>query len=153
MKLLATIALSLFKFLGGFAGTLLVLIVVGVWLLGYLTGMVWLPDAIFRHWNVAGEVETPELGQAKLVQRWGDDFYTTLLVHKSPSGQTDSYMIDSDDDKIWECESAFDSTSIRFLVDGESEVVFEDGAVKEVMGNNAYGKPSVDDIADYFSWR
>jgi hypothetical protein len=150
MYTLAKIALGLFKFLIGFVGCLVVLVIGCIWFAGWYSGMVWLPDAVVPHWDVVGEGETPELGKAKLVQKWGDDFYTTFLLHKAPSGETNSYMIDADDDKIWECESSTDSTSIRFLVDGESEIVIEDGAVKEVVGNNSYGKPCVDDISHLF---
>ena len=80
---------------------LVVALVVGGVYFGALYIGVWLPDLVLPRRTLASTV-TPGGHSLRVVQYLnGADFYTTMLVHTSPSGKVSNHVLDGDDCFSW----------------------------------------------------
>jgi hypothetical protein len=64
---------------------------------------VWPPDIGSDRVALLASAESSDGHRFKIVQFWGDDFYTTRVEHTEPDGTVRTAVIDSDDRKQWRC--------------------------------------------------
>jgi hypothetical protein len=84
-------------------GVLVLLFLGYVWfgVIGFSS--VWIPD-IFTGKRI--ELAKTEIDghRFRVVQFWGEDFYTDILEHVAPDGSVTVREVDGDDHKQWSCE-------------------------------------------------
>ena len=88
---------------------------------------IWLPDVIYAARHTLAEQKLPSGHSFRVIQYWNRaDFYNTELLHTSPNGVVETYLLDGDDDKSW---------SVPLVVDEQGktvEVTLSGGRVKRV---------------------
>jgi hypothetical protein len=111
--------------------SLTILLVVG-FLFSALLGLplligVWLPDVISASEHTLAEQRLASGHSFRVIQYWNrGDFYNTELLHTSPDGVVEKYVLDADDDKSW---------SVSLVVDElhkSATITLGGGRVKQV---------------------
>jgi len=87
----------------------------------------WPPDVLLRREVLVVERGTTDGHTFAVTQRWGSDFYATLLTHRGPDGTEDVYVLDGDDRKRWSGQRIVDEGADRVTVflSGEQVATFD----------------------------
>ena len=78
---------------------------------------VWLPD-LWSGAKTLSDTRTPSGHRFRVVQTWGDDFYTTELVQTLPNGTERRGLIDGDAGKWWHADLTLDEARQRVTLNG-----------------------------------
>jgi hypothetical protein len=78
------------------------LIVLAALLLLPLLIGIWLPDVFYAQRHTLAEQKLPNGDTFRVIQYWNrGDFYNTELIHTSPAGAVQTFVLDYDDNKSW----------------------------------------------------
>ena len=80
-----------------------------------ITGEVYLPDIFVRQPHDVGAVDHDDV-HFKVIQFWGDDFYTTRLIHNTRDGSAIIRELDVDDSKHWTCDLQIDDAAHMLII-------------------------------------
>jgi hypothetical protein len=84
---------------------------------GCCAPLVWLPDIIQPHdWKCHAAATLPDGQELRVMQRWGFDFYETVIAVKENGRYTGAYYIDGDDSKLWTSRIEVDPASGRATI-------------------------------------
>ena len=101
-----------------------------------LSRFVWLPDIVTGRRAIVACVSNSVGDSFQVVQYWNEDFYCSLLKHGSPSGETNSVVLDPDGYKLWSCRIIFQTNDTATILTGRKEPGRYDVVRKQLIRPN-----------------